>query len=120
LLASHLGVLGSVAAFRDARPWLDAVVAQLDANAATLGGLLAGHLPDVRYRPPQASFLSWLDCRDLGLGDDPAAAFLDRGRVALSPGPDFGPQGRGFARLNMGTSPEILAETVRRMAAALA
>jgi cysteine-S-conjugate beta-lyase len=120
LLPSHLGVLASVAALRDGRPWLDAAVAQIEANAALLGKLLAGHLPAVRYRPPQASFLAWLDCRDLGLGDDPAATFLERGRVALSPGPDFGREGRGFARLNMGTSPEMLAEVVGRMAAALA
>ena len=77
------------------------------------------HLPGVRYRRPQASFLAWLDCRDLGLGADPAAAFLSAGRVALSPGPDFGSQGSGFARLNIGTSPELLAEAIRRMAAAL-
>jgi cysteine-S-conjugate beta-lyase len=119
LLASHLGVLATIAALRDARLWLDAVVAQIDANAALLGKLLGEHLPDVRYRQPQASFLAWLDCRELGLGDDPAAAFLDRGRVALSPGPDFGRQGRGFARLNIGTSPELVAEAVRRMAVAL-
>jgi cystathionine beta-lyase len=81
--------------------------------------LLAQQLPAVRYRPPQASFLAWLDCRALGLGNDPAAAFLERGRVALSPGPDFGSQGAGFARLNMGTSPELLAEVVRRMRTAL-
>jgi cysteine-S-conjugate beta-lyase len=118
LLASQLGVLATIAAFRDARPWLDAVKVQLESNAAALAGLLSQHLPAVKYRPPQASFLAWLDCRELGLGDDPAAAFLDRGRVALSPGPDFGSQGRGFARLNMGTSPDLLAEAVRRMAAA--
>jgi cysteine-S-conjugate beta-lyase len=120
LLASHLGVLATIAALRDARPWLDAVVAQIEANAALLGRLLGEHLPTVRYRQPRASFLAWLDCRELGLGDDPAAVFLDRGRVALSPGPDFGREGRGFARLNVGTSPEVLAEAVRRMAAALA
>jgi cysteine-S-conjugate beta-lyase len=120
LLAGHLGVLATIAALREARPWLDAVVGQIQANAALLGTLLAEHVPAVRYRPPEASFLAWLDCRELGLGDDPAAVFLDRGRVALSPGPDFGRQGRGFARLNMGTSPQLLAEAVRRMAAALA
>ena len=119
LLASNLGVLATVAALRDARPWLDAVVAQIAANSAMLVDLLAQQLPAVRYRPPQASFLAWLDCRALGLGDDPAAAFLERGRVALSPGPDFGSQGAGFARLNMGTSPELLAEVVRRMRTAL-
>jgi cysteine-S-conjugate beta-lyase len=47
-------------------------------------------------------------------------AFLDRGRVALTPGPSFGSPGAGFARLNLGTSPELLTEAVSRMAAAVA
>jgi cystathionine beta-lyase len=120
LLASHLGVHASVAALREARPWLDAVVAQIDANTRLLTTLLAEHLPGVRYERPQASFLAWLDCRALALGDDPAAEFLARGRVALSSGPDFGSEGAGFARLNVGTSPELIAEAVRRMTAAVA
>jgi cysteine-S-conjugate beta-lyase len=120
LLASHLGVLGTVAAFRHSRSWLDAAVAQIASNAALLETLLRSYLPAVAYRRPQASFLAWLDCRGLALGDDPAATFLERGRVALSPGPDFGRQGRGFARLNMGTSPQLLTEAVQRMAAAVA
>ena len=119
LLAGQVGVLGSVAAFEDSLPWLDALLAQLDENRSLLARLLGDKLPAVRYVPPEASFLAWLDCRELGLGDDPAAAFLDRGRVALSPGPGFGTQGRGFARLNMGTSPELLAEAVARLAASL-
>jgi cystathionine beta-lyase len=119
LLASHLGVHASIAALRSARPWLDAVVAQIDENAKLLAVLLAEQLPAIRYQRPQASFLAWLDCRDLGLGSDPAATFLTSGRVALSPGHDFGVQGEGFARLNIGTSPELIAEAVRRMAAAM-
>ncbi|MGP7999495.1 MAG: MalY/PatB family protein [Streptosporangiaceae bacterium] len=119
-LPGHLGVLASVAAFTDGLPWLDAVRAQLDENRGRLGQLLAGQLPGARYQPPEASFLAWIDCRGLGLDGDPAATFLDRGRVALSPGEDFGGQGRGFARLNMGTSPDLLAEAVGRMAAATA
>ena len=120
LLAGHLGVLASVAAFGESLPWLDAALAQLDENRGYLSRLLSEHLPAVRYVPPQASFLAWLDCAPLGLGDDPAAAFLARGRVALAPGPDFGTQGNGFARLNMGTSPALMLAAVRRMAAATA
>jgi cysteine-S-conjugate beta-lyase len=119
LLASHLGVRASIAALRSARSWLDAVVAQIDANTRLLAMLLPEHLPGVRYRPPQASFLAWLDCRELELGDDPAAEFLARGNVALSHGPDFGSEGLGFARLNIGTSPELIGEAVRRMAMAV-
>jgi cysteine-S-conjugate beta-lyase len=53
------------------------------------------------------------------LGEDPAAVFLSRGRVALSLGPSFGSQGRGFARLNIGTSPQLIRDAVGRMAAAM-
>jgi len=120
MLPSHLGVHATIAALRNARPWLDAAVAQIDANTRLLTGLLAEQLPAARYREPQATYLAWIDCRELGLGDDPAAAFLARGRVALSAGADFGSQGQGFARLNIGTSPELIGEAVRRMAAVLA
>jgi cysteine-S-conjugate beta-lyase len=118
LLAAEPGVLASAAAFTRGLGWLDAMLAQIARNRDLLGVLLAEQLPAMGYVPPEASFLAWLDGRRLGLGDDPAAAFLEQGRVALSPGPDFGAAGRGYARLNMGTSPELLAEAVRRMAAA--
>jgi cysteine-S-conjugate beta-lyase len=118
MLASHVGVLATEAAFRSGNEWLDAVIAQLDENRARLAGLLARWLPGVGYVPPEASFLAWLDCRSLGLAD-PAGTFLERGRVALSPGADFGAQGREFVRLNMGTSPALLEEIVRRMSAAV-
>ena len=95
-------MIASQAAFEHGDAWLDELLAALDANRRRLGELLAEHLPDVGYDPPEASFLAWLDCRALGLGDDPAAAFLERGRVALEPGPRFGAPGRGFARLNFG------------------
>ncbi|MBL1104101.1 aminotransferase class I/II-fold pyridoxal phosphate-dependent enzyme [Streptomyces sp. 5-8] len=116
---SHVGVIAHTAALRDATGWLDALLAGLRANRALLTGLLADRLPGIRAHAAEATFLAWLDCRALGLGDDPARVFLDRGRVALSSGLPFGTGGRGHARLNLATSPEILTEAVRRMAAAL-
>ncbi|MDL5205581.1 aminotransferase class I/II-fold pyridoxal phosphate-dependent enzyme [Streptomyces sp. ALI-76-A] len=117
---SHVGVLAHTAALREGGPWLDALLAGLDDNRRLLADLLADHLPTVTHRPAEATYLAWLDCRALGLGDDPADTFLRRGRVALSPGTDFGTGGAGHVRLNLATSPEILQEGVRRMAAALA
>jgi cystathionine beta-lyase len=114
-----LGVLAGIAAFRDGGPWLDDLLYYLDGSRRLLSDLLAERLPDVRYEPPQASYLAWLDLRAYDLGADPAAVLLERGRVALSAGPDFGRPGRGFARLNLGTSRAMLTETVDRMARAI-
>ncbi len=113
--SGHLGVIASIAAFREGVAWLDALLAHLDRNRRLLAELLVRELPAVGYAPPQASFLAWLDCRALGLGDDPAKAFLQRGRVALTSGRDYGPGGVGHARLNMGTSAALLEEAVARM-----
>lgn len=114
--ATHLGVIAHTAALRAGGDWLDAMLHGLAGNRRLLVELIAAYLPQVRYQPEPGTYLAWLDCRDLGLGDDPAAAFLDRGRVALSGGLPFGTGGAGHARLNLATSPAILTEAVRRMA----
>ncbi|MFE0515955.1 MalY/PatB family protein [Streptomyces sp. NPDC058964] len=116
---SHIGVIAHTAALNDAGGWLDALLAGLDDNRRLLAALLTEHLPAVRHRPSQATYLAWLDCRALGLGDDPARVFLERGRVALNSGIPFGTGGAGHVRLNLATSPEVVTEGVRRMAAAL-
>ncbi|HEX3813333.1 MAG TPA: aminotransferase class I/II-fold pyridoxal phosphate-dependent enzyme [Mycobacteriales bacterium] len=112
---SHLGSIAMVAALRDGQPWLDELLPHLDRNRTLLAELLAKALPEVGYQPPQASYLGWLDCRALDLGPDPAAAFLDRGRVALTAGSAFGAPGAGHVRLNLGTTREVLTEAVDRM-----
>ena len=118
--AGHFGVLASVAAFREGEPYRAQLLEVLDRNRRLLGDLLREHLPGVRYVPPQAGYLAWLDFRALGLRDDPARHLLEHGRVALSAGPPFGSQGQGFARLNIGTTAALLREAVARMAQALA
>jgi cystathionine beta-lyase len=105
----------TIAAWTEADSWLDAVVAHLDRNRLLLSELLAEHLPAVRYRIPDATYLAWLDCRSADLGDDPHEVFRGRG-VELNPGPDFGPQGAGHVRLNMATSSSLLRAIVERMA----
>ncbi|CAM5269785.1 cysteine-S-conjugate beta-lyase OS=Streptomyces alboniger OX=132473 GN=CP975_33765 PE=3 SV=1 [Streptomyces alboniger] len=66
---SHVGVLAHTAALRDGTPWLDALLAGLDDNRRLLTDLLTARLPEIICRPGEATFLAWLDCRALGLGD---------------------------------------------------
>lgn len=112
----HLGAIAATVAYREGGDWLDHVIAILDRNRLLVGDLLVEHLPRARYAAPDASYLAWIDFGGYDLGDDPSAAFRDRGRVALSPGPTYGPGGAGYARLNFATSPAILHEIVRRLA----
>jgi cysteine-S-conjugate beta-lyase len=114
---SPLGVVAAVSAYTDGDPWLASLVERLDQLRTQLEGLLAEHLPAVRMRPLEATYLAWLDARAYG-HDDPAAVALERSRVKLGPGHDYAPGLPGHVRLNLATSPARLAEIVHRLASA--
>jgi cystathionine beta-lyase len=112
---SILGLHATVAAFARGDEWLDGAIAAIEANRQLLTHMLAIKLPGVWYREPQAGYLAWLDFRPLEWGDDPSIRALEA-KVALNPGPSFGAQGRGFARLNFACAPEVLMEAIARLA----
>ena len=115
--ASTLGVVANTAAFAHGRGWLDAVLAYLDRNRHLLAELLGALLPDVRYTPPEGTYLAWLDCRALGLPSQLGSFFLEHADVALVDGARCGPPGEGFVRLNVATTAAILTRVVEQMAA---
>jgi len=115
----HLGIIASAAAYREGDVWLSELVHRIESNVSLLAKELREYLPTTRYRVPSATYLGWVDCRELGLGPDPAKVFFDEGRVALNAGHLYGEVGRGFVRVNVATEPEIVVEIVQRMARAL-
>jgi cystathionine beta-lyase len=69
----------------------------------------------IGFRPPQASFLAWLDCGDLSLAPDPAQFILEKARVAVSSGEEFGSLGAGHIRLNFGCRRSTLMAALDRL-----
>ncbi|NUT37413.1 MAG: pyridoxal phosphate-dependent aminotransferase [Hamadaea sp.] len=116
---SHFGAIAHTAALRHGGPWLDDLLAGIAENRTVLGELLAERLPEVGYRPPEGTYLAWLDCRRLRIEGDPTDFFLERGKVAFAAGRIFGTGGDGHVRFNIGASPSTIAEGVDRMVAAL-
>jgi cystathionine beta-lyase len=119
---NSLGVAATVAAWTDGDDWLDGLVAYLDGNRREVERFVAESLPGVSHVAPEATYLAWLDARQLvadGVTDNPATFFLERARVGLNDGADFGVHGAGFLRLNFATSRSVLREVLERMAAAL-
>jgi cystathionine beta-lyase len=104
--ASITGAFGMVAAFNDSDAWLDSVIARLELNKKLLDKLVSG--TPLKVSNPHNSYLSWIDFRATDLGEDPAAVILERAKIAVNSGLAFGEPGKGFVRLNFGTSPEIL------------
>jgi cystathionine beta-lyase len=113
--AGHLGVIASVAAFENGESWRREMLGVLDGNRYLFGEKLAEALPAAYYRPPDASYLAWVDLRAYELGDDPAVPLLEMGRVAVNSGPTFGAGGEGHIRVNIGTSAQIIEDIVARI-----
>jgi cystathionine beta-lyase len=110
------GAMANVAAYSaESDAWLDGLLAALGENRRLLADLLAEHLPEARFLPPDAGFLAWVDVSAYGWGDNPAPRIRREAKVALHHGPLFGEEGVGHVRINFGCSPELLTEAVRRV-----
>jgi cystathionine beta-lyase len=117
--ASTPGVIAATAAYTDGRQWLGEVVDYLDGNRRTLQALLAEHLPEVTFCLPDATYIAWLDCSQLGIDGSIADFFRIEAGVALTDGALCG---RGFekhVRLIFAMPRPILERAVLQMAAAV-
>lgn len=114
-----VGIDATVAAWREGQPWLDAVMGRLKANRDRVAQFVASELPAVHHYSPEGTYLAWLDCGGLNLPDRPYHFFLERARVGLNDGADFGPRSESCVRLNFATSTAILDQVLERMATAV-
>lgn len=108
-------------AYRNGAQWLDELIPYLEGNIAAVEEFVARELPQIRAVRPQASFLIWLDCRGLGLGQaELEALFVNKAHLALNTGTMFGRQGEGFMRLNVAMPRAGLMEAMAHLKDAVA
>lgn len=112
---SSPGLVATAAAWRAGDRWLEGVVGYLEGNRDLVARAVADGLPGAVHRPPEGTYLSWIDLSAYDLGEDPAAWLLEHGSVALSSGPTFGAPGIGHVRLNFATPRPVLATIVDRL-----
>lgn len=99
-------------AYRTGGDWLDGLLDLVKANTERLGEGLTG---GIRVMPQEATYLAWLDFRELGLDVPELARWLAASGLALSPGHWFGRQGAGFARMTIAADASVVDEAIRRL-----
>lgn len=110
-----LAQAATLGAYQGGDAWLTEVLAYLRDNREHLLQRLARSMPLVGVHRPAATYLAWLDLRAFDLGPDVAQALVDRAKVGLNDGADFGAGGQGFVRFNFATSRVILDEALDRL-----
>jgi cysteine-S-conjugate beta-lyase len=109
------GLTAGVAAYRDGGPWLERLVTYLRGNRDLIAESIA-RVPALRWHPPQATYLAWIDARAAGPLDPTAR--LEAAGVGVSDGRFFA--GRGWFRLNFGCPRVRLHAILTRMERAFA
>ena len=111
-----LGIAGVVAAYTQCADYADQLVAYLRTNAQHAVDTFTNEISPIKTFMPDATFLLWLDCREMRLPQQKLAAFfLEKAKVALNSGDTFGEGGKGFMRMNIACPRATLNEGLRRI-----
>jgi len=100
--------------------WVDEVKEYLLENKRFVREFLKTNILQIKAVDSEATFLLWLDCKGLDLTQNELEdLFVNKAKLALNSGTDFGKNGDGFMRLNIATSKEILQEAMDRLLKAI-
>ncbi|NLD05915.1 MAG: pyridoxal phosphate-dependent aminotransferase [Synergistaceae bacterium] len=115
-----MGLVAMEAAYSKCADWADEMVAYLEGNRDYAEKFVKDRMPKAKMDHPEGTYIFWIDFRGYGFDEKTLQEFLVKeARVALNKGVDFGEEGEGFARLNVGTTRKQLTEGLERIAAAL-
>ena len=103
------------AAYTGCDAWLDGLIAYLAGSRDMVAAFVAERMPCVHLTPLEATYLMWLDCRELGLPQDELLERIRAAHVKVNGGLFFGEQGRGFIRLNIGCPRSQIREALERL-----
>lgn len=99
--------------------WLKEAKEYIWQNIQFVDNYLKTHLPKIKAVLPQASFLIWLDCKELGLSQEELVSFfVNEAKLALNNGTMFGDGGEGYMRINVGTQRHKLEQALTQLSRA--
>lgn len=112
--------IATIAAFRKGEEWRRQMLAAVENNIRFVEDFCREHMPQIRPIRPEASFLMWLNCRELHLDHKQLLdLFIDKAHLALNDGEMFGPGGEGFMRMNVGSPQAYVREGLEKLAKAV-
>jgi cystathionine beta-lyase len=110
------GYVALESAYRYGDEWLEQVLDYLQGNLDFLLDYFIRKIPRINVIHPQGTYLVWLDCRDLGMEDQPLKNFMrEKAKVGLDDGFLFGAGGSSFERMNIACPRSILEEALKRI-----
>lgn len=114
-----MGLEATKAAYQYGEPWLVKLLTYLENNIKSFYTAVVQNDLPIRLIQPQGTFLLWLDCRSMHLGDEMLYRFIfEKAKLQLHKGILFGKNSSGFLRMNIAYPQEVLQEAIRRIVSA--
>lgn len=111
-----LGAVALIAAYTKGEKWLEELLVYIENNYNYVNDYISKNISKIKVTKQEGTFLTWLDCRELGLSDeDLDRFFIDKAKLALSSGAVFGNGGSGFMRMNIGCPLNTIKEALCRL-----
>ena len=108
------------AAYNEGEEWLEQLLAYLSENFDFIRDYCREHIPQIKPNVPDATYLVWLDCRDLGMSNEELRAFMiEKAGLGLNEGWSFGRSLSGYMRLNAACPRSVLKKALDQLAAAV-
>ena len=108
--------IATIAAYKYWETWRKAMISYVENNINYVMDFCKQNIPQIIPWKPQASFLVWLDCRQLNLNHDQLIdLFQNKAKLALNDGLMFGSEGEGFMRMNVAAPKTIITEALNRL-----
>lgn len=104
------------AAYDKGAPWLDALLSYLEGNLIYLRSFISENIPSIKLIEPEGTYLTWLDCRSLGLAEGELESFMKhKAKLFLDEGYIFGKSGSGFERINIACPRTLLEKALHNL-----
>lgn len=114
-----LGMAAAQAAYTDGDAWHEGLLSVIEGNYTRLAERLKAAAPELTLCALEGTFLPLLDLRALVAPEDTKEFMVEKCRVAVDYGEQFGEHFKGFIRLNIATDPRLVDETAERILRAL-
>ena len=110
------GAIAQRVAYEEGDAWLDGVISYIRENRDYLQASLKSRVPGIRMSDMQGTYLAWLDFRAYPWSHEELKSLLvNKARLGLNDGMQFGQEGRGFFRMNLATQKRNLEQAVTRL-----
>ena len=114
---NSFAVEAAVAAFTKGEAWLDDLREYIQKNKNFAEDFLKKEVPQMKQVPSQATYLLWLDCREMhGCAAEFTQYLRKHTGLYLSEGKQYGENGSSFIRMNIACSRSRLEDGLKRLA----